>query len=293
MLHLECLEQRSLGLFNPEHPDLMPFLSSLAANTTVFEDMQMQPNMKYTVSSVFSLNSGVSLAGGRGTTDPGSTFVCSLVHTIQDYLDQAGYYQIASCTGFCSLWLFYKQHHMVIRHAEHTDQPHVKYLMDDLLPSLVQKKPFSLLVHLESTHPFFTIEDECEREIPGINNLPHRSMRAVQCVDYYVKKLYNKMLELGLDKDTVLVIYGDHQLWMEPDWYGKGTRPLLMVLPFEKKGIIKKTTTWYDFAPSMLKLLGFEDYEPAFPFGADLLGPDVGVLPTESDRIFIENTCLA
>jgi phosphoglycerol transferase MdoB-like AlkP superfamily enzyme len=293
LLHLECIELRSLGLFNPDHRELMPFLSSLAANRTIFTNVPMQTNMEYTVASVFSLNSGVPLAGGRATSDAGSTFMCSMVHTIEDFLDQAGYYQIASCTGYCAVWLFYKQHHIIIRHAEKTDEPHVKYLISDLLPSLVHKKPFTLIVHLESSHPFFTVDEECEREVPGLSDVPSRAMRSVQCVDFFTKKLYNRIIELGLDKDSVVLFYGDHQLWMDPDWYGTGTRPLLLMLPFMDKGAINKSITWYDIAPSIMKLLGFDDYEPRFPFGQDFLGSNVGEIPSDGDRGFIENTCLA
>jgi hypothetical protein len=291
MLHLECLERMSIGLFNEKHRDLMPTLSSLAANGTAFSDVRMQDNQDYTVGSVFSLNSGVPLAGGWNTDNKGSTFICRLVHSIQDYLHIANYNQVASCTGFCSLWLYYKEHHMTIKHGPMTDQPHVHYLVDKLLPSLAQKKPFGLIVHIESTHPFFTIEKECEREIPNLSDYP-RSMRAVQCVDLYVKKIYDRIIELGLDKDTVLVIYGDHQLWMEPEWYGAQPRKLLMVMPFEKHGIINKTVSWFDFPPTVMKLLGFDDYEPKFPFGRDMFSPEMGIAPTEEDRIFIQNTCL-
>lgn len=292
LIHLECTEQQSLGLFNPAHRDLMPFMSSLANKTTVLNEHYLDQGQGYTMASVFVQQSGIPMLG-ISTHNRGSVFFSSLAHLVSDYLSAAGYNCYASCTPYCSQGILYEKHHMkpiddVIHHTR-SDWPHFNYINKKLLPKLKEEQPFYLIIHTENTHPLFTIDPECLREKPYVKDWP-RSMAAVECSDILIEDHLKAIKDLGLDETTEVVFYGDHLLWTEPVWYENGlVRKLLMVFPNQKHGFINKRTSWYDVPPTLLEILGITEYEPKFPFGENMFGPLNGTMPTDGDKSYIQN----
>jgi phosphoglycerol transferase MdoB-like AlkP superfamily enzyme len=102
----------------------------------------------------------------------------------------------------------------------------------------------------------------------------------------------NRINELGLDKNTEIVISGDHLIWTWPTagWYEHGVeRKLLTVIPTQKRGIIQKRTTWFDIAPTLLDLAGIKGYDPLFPFGESIFSEKNGSEAKDGDMSYIQN----
>lgn len=297
MIHIECAEQRSLGIFNRKFPSSMPFLASLAKNGTILTNVTMLPEQGFTLSSVFTQRSSLPMLGFT-PNDRGSLFMSPRVHTIMDFLDKLGYSQMASCSGFCSTYKFYSLHHMRIidkmSHKQMNDYGHFEYLSKTLLPQLKNEseksgKPFFLVVHNEDTHPKFVIEKECLDVLPDeVKKKWPEALISLQCYDMSLKKVINKVVELGLDKNSLVFIYGDHLLWGNT-WYYENPRKMLMLFPFMEKKIVSKPVSLFDESVTIMRLLGIENYSPEFPFGFDFFSDNVTVFPTLKDRQYMNN----
>lgn len=296
IFHIECLEQRSLGIFNSLHPNLMPFLSSLALQGTLFNNVTMHIDQSFTLSSVFVQHSGLPMLG-FSYQERGSLLLSKRVHTIPDILHQLGYNQMASCTGFCSAYQFYGVHHIrtidAVTHGKKHDSGHANWMINKLLPELAEdqkKQPFTLIVHNEDTHPEYHVDNECFRELSDEMKKWPISLQAIQCYDKYLKRIFDKIIELDLHKTSEIYIYGDHLLWGNHDYYPE-PRKLVLMFPFREKRMINKSITLYDIAPTLIHLMGIEEYWPKFPFGIDALeiNNKMTTLPTINDRTYINN----
>lgn len=295
MLHLECTEKRSIGLFNKHFPNLMPFLQSLAKKGTFLNNVTMMKDQSYTLSSVFAQRSGLPMLG-YSYKKRGSLLMSKRVHTIMDFFNELGYDQMASCTGFCSVYKFYNLHHMrsldYIYHGQRHDYGHFEYLVNTFLPKLLneqKKHPFFLIIHNEDTHPDYYVDKRCLDILPDeIKNKWPLSLITLQCLDISLEKFFKKLSELGLDKTSEVFIYGDHLLWGEPYYYDK-PRQMLMLFPFKEQQMINKPISLFDVAPSIMKLMGIENYSPEFPFGFDFFSQNTTKFPTDKDRQYINN----
>lgn len=293
MIHIECTELRSLGMYNTEYPSSMPFLQSLVDKGTLFTNVNQQSDHGFTLGSVFVQQSGLPILDSTYKSI-GNLFLSRKVHTITDFLHKLGYKCLASCTKLCTPYRFYNLHHVhSIDHKTHkgmSDLTHFNYVINKLLPKLSKEKsPFSLFILNEDTHPPFDVQDECLDALPDKvkKNWP-KPLISLQCLDRYLKRLFDKIHELRLDENSVIYIYGDHLLWGGPKYYHM-PRKMLVLLPFRTNIKINKSITLYDVAPSVLSLLGINDYRPKFPFGFDFFSPNTTALPTHNDRQYIYN----
>lgn len=114
------------------------------------------------------------------------------------------------------------------------------------------------------------------------------SLLSLQCLDILLKKFFEKVEELNLLNSTEIFIYGDHLLWGDP-WYYEKPRKMLMMMPFRKREVINKPISLFDVAPSILRMLGIDNYSPEFPFGFDFFSQNTTVFPTSNDRNYINN----
>jgi hypothetical protein len=295
--HIECAEQQSLGLFNHAHREFMPHLSRLANSTTVLERHIMNRADWFTMASVFTQQSGLPLLG-LSAWDKGSVFSSKLAHLIADYLSEAGYYCVASCTRYCAQIVLYHRHKTQVidamKHGAERDWPHWKYIQEQLLPDLAsQRQPFYLILHSEDTHPFFFVDPKCLEQRPELQSWP-KALAAFECTDLLIPKFMERVKELGLENNTEVVLYGDHLLWGEPQFYDHGEeRRLLMVFASQNQSRIVKRTTWFDVAPTLLDLVGIKGYDPHFPYGENMFSDRQGTEPSDNDRVYIQNMVLA
>jgi phosphoglycerol transferase MdoB-like AlkP superfamily enzyme len=172
-------------------------------------------------------------------------------------------------------------------HRENDDQL-FDYLENDVLPSLLngQNRPFVLLIVNADTHPDFTVGGACDDYLANANY--PKVFRSFTCFDQHLQRFMEKLRLLGLDKNTEVVVYGDHLTMFAIESLLGAPRNLTMFLPLRpqdekwRKAQERKTMSYYDFAPTILELLGI-DYSPPFAFGKDLLGDHVGTVPDLDD----------
>ncbi|OHS99504.1 hypothetical protein TRFO_34045 [Tritrichomonas foetus] len=295
LVHIECGEKRNVGLFNRFYPNLMPFVTSLISNGTFLNNLTMQEDQAFTLGSIFTQHSGLPILG-YSYKKRGSLLVSKRVHTFTDFLHKLGYKQMATCTGFCSPYQFYHMHHMksydVLGHGQKHDFTHINFLIEKFLPTLNNDKkqwPFTLLIHNEDTHPEYYTEKECLDELPPevLKKWP-LPLIALQCYDRSIKRLFDKIYELGLDKNSEIMVYGDHLLWGDPSYYEK-PRQMMFFFPQLEKKLINKSVSLFDIAPTIMSLLGIEDYSPQFPFGFSAFSEETTQFPTHNDRVYINN----
>ena len=98
------------------------------------------------------------------------------------------------------------------------------------------------------------------------NNLPF-IFKCFYCCDHGVNKIIEKFLELKMYEHTLMVIFPDHGP------YNLKEKELFILFP----GIEKvdpanriKDITYYDFAPTILDMIGIKKYQPEFPFGRNI-----------------------
>jgi phosphoglycerol transferase MdoB-like AlkP superfamily enzyme len=217
------------------------------------------------------------------------------VHCIPDFLGAIGYKMFAYCSGACDIMKM--KHYMIERrfqsqdsaeHHKQNDDQLFTLLQNDVLPSLASKKsqPFALLIVNADTHPDFTIGAMCNDYL-SIEHYP-KVYRSFTCFDQHLERFMAKLSELGLDKNTEVVVYGDHLTMFAREYRLGADRNLTIFLPLRpqdekwRKAQEEKTMSYYDFAPTVMELLEI-DYSPPFPFGKDLLGTEPGGLPTVDD----------
>lgn len=95
--------------------------------------------------------------------------------------------------------------------------------------------------------------------------------------DFGVNKIISKFMELKMYEHTLMVVYNDH-----PPFH-LDEKELFILFPGMEKIDSKlkldvKNITFYDFAPTVLNLIGINDYKLDFPFGRNFY------LNTENDH---------
>jgi hypothetical protein len=289
LIHLECLELRSLGAFNPVRPEFMPFLSSLAVNSTVLENAPMESDQSFTIAAILAIHAGLPIIG-PSYRNMGRVILSSKTIALTDFLEQLGYKQFASCPSYCSPYKFYRLHGVttldVFTHHMKTDWPHLQWVADHLVPDLLSKDdPFFLAIHTEGTHPMYHLDEECVAADAMLKSMPV-GIAVIHCADMMLKRFFEKLDALNISERAEVIVYGDHLLWGQHDYYPR-PRKLLGILPYHRRGMITKNVSWYGCGPTIMELLNVTEYSPRFPFGADIFGPIQGPRPSMDDRAYI------
>jgi hypothetical protein len=298
LFEVESLELAYIGKFNRYFPQSMPYLSATTENSTYFTRIASQPYTTWSAAGLFATQCGFPLLVSdvhwnvRQHLDYDGF---SKVHCIPNFLDALGYKMFAYCSGACDIMRMkdfmiergFKTQDSTEHHRENDDQL-FEYLENDILPGLLnrQNQPFVLLIVNADTHPDFTIGPQCDDYLVQ-HNYP-KVYRSFTCFDQHLQRFMAKLSSLGLDQDTEVVVYGDHLTMFAVETLMSTPRNLTMFLPLRRqdekwqKAQERKTMSYYDFAPTILELLGI-DYTPPFAFGKDILGDEVGTVPTLDD----------
>ena len=106
-----------------------------------------------------------------------------------------------------------------------------------------------------------------------LNNVHLESFeKCFNCVDFAINKIIQKFLDLKMYENTVLAVYPDHTPFGTP--FSKENNHLYILFPGMEKvnniNKINRSVTYYDFAPTILDLIGVKEYLPAFPFGSSI-----------------------
>lgn len=288
LFQLESLEKQSMGKYNKYYPHLMPYLSNLSEKGTFFTNMISQAYTTWTSGSIFASHCGLphvvtDMTWGvlKWTTQ---TSDWPNVTCFPDYLHMAGYNQYAVASGglgIMGIRDFFKKHHMKIYdnsvHNKRRDWDTTNYLISDIFPMLEKSQPFYLFITNDDTHPFFFVDRRCKKRIGA-----SKMLNSFDCFDQIFERFMKAYENTTFFKNTIFIVLGDHLMIGDFNDVYENPRKLLMFMPYDEKRKIKKQTTLYDVAPTILDMLGIK-YWPAFPFGKNLFSEEVGSFPGKED----------
>ena len=105
------------------------------------------------------------------------------------------------------------------------------------------------------------LDEDFQRE------LIHGYYACVSFIDFQIGKIINKLKETGLDKNTIIIVWGDHgwhlgdhSLWAKHSNFEQATRsPLIIYSPSSQKPIqVVSPTEFVDIFPTLCELAGIE-----------------------------------
>ncbi|KAK8843116.1 hypothetical protein M9Y10_025308 [Tritrichomonas musculus] len=159
-----------------------------------------------------------------------------------------------------------------------------KYLIEidkKICDSQFNKKYLTLVVN-EDTHSPYRRPRWCKLAFQGMKEYK----KCFHCIDYAVGNVINKFLELKMYEHTLLVVFSDHKP------FNTNFKQLFILFPGMEKVDpiyrVKGEITYYDFAPTILDLIGIKAYQPECPFGRKVYNDT-----NESDRRYcFNNKCI-
>jgi choline-sulfatase len=129
----------------------------------------------------------------------------------------------------------------------------------------VRHERFVLWTHLFEPHSSYMPHKEFPTSLSGVPGLMEKYDYEIAFADLWVKKLFDAVRELGLDKTTTIVIMADHgEAWGEHKAYFHGTDlfdeqmrvPLIIAVPGQTPRVIDDDAELVDVAPTLLDLVG-------------------------------------
>lgn len=150
----------------------------------------------------------------------------------------------------------------------------------ELFQNTSKQQNYVSLIYNQDTHPPFEVMKYCKPENPSENV----GRQTYNCFDQIIRKFINKYLDLKMYEDTVLVIYGDHLIM------GKSfsnSKKLAMLFPGMEKREFAHPSTYYDFAPTLIDMVGIEKISPGFPYGRSLISGKPPSVPSDKDLKFM------
>jgi hypothetical protein len=295
ILELESLERQLLGRYNAIYPQVMPYLSNLSTRGTLPTQIVSSTYTTWSVASLFACQCNLPLLmTSTGAYNFARFHLIKEHKCLGDYLSRAGYKLHSYLTNY---FLGKFKDHMNLHgfktldvndHKIKQDWDMFRFLSDSVLKNLSKKseQPFVLHVANADTHPFprYFVDPRCKKRLPRAPDL----IRSFDCVDQILEDFLEKFRHSKLAKRTVVFMYGDHLL-MSGTFRGVTLlepRFMWAMLPFGPKQEITKKVSVYDFAPTLMDLLGI-DYEPKFPFGTSMFAPKPGLVPDPTHFQFI------
>jgi phosphoglycerol transferase MdoB-like AlkP superfamily enzyme len=302
LFQIESLELAYIGKFNPDFPLSMPWLSETTERYTYFTNFVSQPYTTWTAAGMFATQCGVPFIGRDITWIARSKErYTGLEHIpcIPTFLSALGYKLFAYGSGQWSLFrmkqFWRRKGYQMQDSAEHhkvNDDALFEWLADSVLPRLADTSqwPFVLLILNSDTHPGFHVGSECNDYLAK-HGYP-LVYRSFTCLDQHLKHFMKRFCELGFEKNTEVVIYGDHLTMGNTRRFISGPRNLTVFMPLRlqegkwRRAQFGRTMSYYDLAPTVMDLLEI-DYSPRFPFGENLFGENAGRIPAVAEMQFI------
>lgn len=142
---------------------------------------------------------------------------------------------------------------------------------NDIRKSKFKSHYLVFIVNVE-THSNYAQPKWCNLSFPNIE----QNQRCFFCIDYLVGKFVRKFLELKMFEHTLLAIFPDHVPFAR-NQFGIEPKELFFLFPgmekVDPKLRINYDINYYDFAPTVLDLIGIKQYVPQFPFGRTIYNP--------------------
>jgi choline-sulfatase len=153
---------------------------------------------------------------------------------------------------------------------------------------------FVLWTHLFEPHSSYMPHKEFPTTLSGVPGLMEKYDYEIAFTDLWVKKLFDALQALGLDRSTAIVVMADHgEAWGEHKAYFHGTDlfdeqmrvPLIIAVPGQAARVIDDDAELVDVGPTLLDLVGAPI--PAAMRGRSLL-PSIEGKPLPAAPIFAE-----
>lgn len=150
---------------------------------------------------------------------------------------------------------------------------------DKLKEAAAEEEPFfAYLISLTSHTPFqYYPENGVEDFAEVNNNLVHNYFKSINFLDSSLENFIRELENAGIMKNTLLVIYSDHESEIKASEYKSGRDfnlfrsikvpyhiPLFIEHPEIKSEVISREGTTTDIAPTVLDLLGFTELPEQF-----------------------------
>jgi len=153
---------------------------------------------------------------------------------------------------------------------------------------------FVLWTHLFEPHSSYMEHPEFPASLSGVQGLEEKYDYEIAFADLWAGKIVKTLEETRLDRNTAVVVFGDHgEAWGEHKRYFHGQDlteeqlrvPLLVVVPGEKPVVVDDEVGLIDLGPTLVDLVGAAPL-PSF-HGRSLL-PAIEGRPLSSRPIFAE-----
>jgi choline-sulfatase len=141
----------------------------------------------------------------------------------------------------------------------------VPRVIERLKVAAANHERFVLWTHLFEPHSSYMPHKEFPTSLSGVPGLMEKYDYEIAFTDLWVKKLFDALKELGLDKETAIVVMADHgEAWGEhkqffhgTDLFDEQTRvPLIIAIPGQKPRVFDDQVALVDVAPTLLDLVG-------------------------------------
>jgi phosphoglycerol transferase MdoB-like AlkP superfamily enzyme len=163
-----------------------------------------------------------------------------------------------------------------------------------------QNGPFMATYLTVTPHHNYVVPDRYEEEDYSEDKELDRYMNTVRYQDFFLEKLFDQYKDMGLYKDTVFVVLGDHGEGFgehglkqhDNTIYNEGLRiPLLVHDPRDpQQKIVEDPTNELDVLPTVVDALGYRVRGGSYP-GSSMFGP-LGERVLRAS-CYYENVCLA
>ncbi len=152
---------------------------------------------------------------------------------------------------------------------------------------------FAYMITVTSHTPFTFYPSEYTQEAYKDiqNQLVHDFFQSISFVDKSLEMFFQELEERGLKEDTLFIIYSDHDAAIDTPEYTSGIEfeldrnikhpehiPLFIKHPDIEPGILEKTGTFTDLAPTILDILGAQKRPQGFVGQSLLQGEESPVL---------------
>jgi len=312
ILYLESVEQ----MYTDEalYPGLTPYLTSLADEALVFNNIMETQGTNFTVAGILSTQCGTPLLFSGGPGGPGGNDILKNgfmqeAFCFGDILDAAGYHQVfmgGASTRFAGKGVFLADHgydevygleelYPLIDDPSYTNN---WGLYDDSLLEIAadhfdeqvaeSDAPFNFTVLTVDTHP---PAGQLSRSCTRYDVIDNPMFHSVHCADQLVERFINHLKQSPAWDDTVVMVMSDH-LHMRnvgQDYYPEDYERKLLVymLNADSSGIIETPGAHMDLGPTLLSLMGVR-HQQQFLAGDNLLAPSIAERnfdPANRDRL--------
>lgn len=262
-----------------EDPLISPNLCNYSKRYEYISPIYSQPYSGWTIGATILMQTGIPqiMPDTSWPVRAGENIEYILgIKGIPDILKSIGYkihhasVGESNCMGF-SKWIEARNFTKVCKAKNDLDL--FNFLINDYLPKIdkdiresnFQNKYMTLIQNVETHTPYF-VPKWCNS-----NNLGKidEKKKCFHCVDKIIGDFIRKFFELKMYEHTVLVVFPDHTPY-STDFFSS-MKKLFLLFPGIKKVDselkYKNEITYYDYAPTILDMIGIKEYQPGFPFG--------------------------